>query len=162
MGQVDKITWVVIRALSRERPRRSGLCEVSLLLSWSSGRRHFPLYSIAKKNTLESYHADFPWKSAILLPVSWGLLRALCNANIFFLVGKGKGTPALRNGIRCTQVDDDNDSDVTDWQGFDWMWSNMFENYWTWQNISSSAAASYKIIIVFTDSHCEVSAADSD
>jgi len=33
--------------------------------------------------------------------------------------GKGKGTPALRNGIKCTQVDDDNDSDVTDWQGFD-------------------------------------------
>ncbi|WAR22059.1 CT027-like protein [Mya arenaria] len=35
------------------------------------------------------------------------------------VLGKGKGTPALRNGIKCSQVDDDNDSDVTDWQGFD-------------------------------------------
>ncbi|KAL4232353.1 hypothetical protein ACF0H5_009922 [Mactra antiquata] len=35
------------------------------------------------------------------------------------VLGKGKGTPALRNGIHCLQVDEDNDSDVTDWQGFD-------------------------------------------
>ncbi|XP_053406774.1 UPF0687 protein C20orf27 homolog [Mercenaria mercenaria] len=35
------------------------------------------------------------------------------------VLGKGKGTPSLRNGIKCLQVDDDNDSDVTDWQGFD-------------------------------------------
>lgn len=35
------------------------------------------------------------------------------------VLGKGKGTPALRNGIKCRFVDDDNDSDVTDWQGFD-------------------------------------------
>ncbi|KAH3787025.1 UPF0687 protein C20orf27 homolog [Dreissena polymorpha] len=35
------------------------------------------------------------------------------------VLGKGKGTPALKNGIKCQQVDEDNDSDVTDWQGFD-------------------------------------------
>lgn len=36
------------------------------------------------------------------------------------VLGKGKGTPALRNGIHCCQVDDEDDSDAqTDWQGFD-------------------------------------------
>ena len=41
---------------------------------------------------------------------------------VYFLLctGKGKGTPALRNGIHCCQVDDEDDSDAqTDWQGFD-------------------------------------------
>ena len=38
----------------------------------------------------------------------------------FFKTGKGKGTPALRNGIHCNQVDEEEDSDaMTDWQGFD-------------------------------------------
>lgn len=35
------------------------------------------------------------------------------------VLGKGKGTPALRNGIRCTGIDMDYDSEQSDWQGFD-------------------------------------------
>ncbi|KAK6174499.1 hypothetical protein SNE40_017764 [Patella caerulea] len=34
------------------------------------------------------------------------------------VLGKGKGTPALKNGIHCTRVEWDEDSDVSDWQGF--------------------------------------------
>ncbi|XP_046358483.1 UPF0687 protein C20orf27 homolog [Haliotis rufescens] len=34
------------------------------------------------------------------------------------VLGKGQGTPALRNGIHCLSVDWDEDSDVSDWQGF--------------------------------------------
>ena len=37
----------------------------------------------------------------------------------WFIVGKGKGTPALKNGIKCYKVDTDEDSDThSDWQGF--------------------------------------------
>ena len=37
-----------------------------------------------------------------------------------FLTGKGKGTPALKNGIRCLGIDVDMDSEAnSDWQGFD-------------------------------------------
>lgn len=33
--------------------------------------------------------------------------------------GKGKGTPALKNGIKCFKVDPEDDSDaMSDWQGF--------------------------------------------
>ncbi|KAL5021292.1 hypothetical protein ScPMuIL_000447 [Solemya velum] len=36
------------------------------------------------------------------------------------VLGKGKGTPALKNGVRCIHVDYDADSDAhSDWQGFD-------------------------------------------
>ena len=39
---------------------------------------------------------------------------------LIYCTGKGKGTPALRNGIHCNQVDTEDDSDaMTDWQGFD-------------------------------------------
>lgn len=35
------------------------------------------------------------------------------------VLGKGKGTPALKNGIKCYKVDTDEDSDAhSDWQGF--------------------------------------------
>ncbi|XP_022345539.1 adipose-secreted signaling protein-like [Crassostrea virginica] len=35
------------------------------------------------------------------------------------VLGKGKGTPALKNGIKCYKVDTDEDSDThSDWQGF--------------------------------------------
>lgn len=37
----------------------------------------------------------------------------------FFITGKGKGTPALKDGIKCFKVDSDEDSDThSDWQGF--------------------------------------------
>jgi hypothetical protein len=32
---------------------------------------------------------------------------------------EGKGTPALKNGIKCFKVDPEDDSDtMSDWQGF--------------------------------------------
>lgn len=35
------------------------------------------------------------------------------------VLGKGKGTPALKNGIKCFKVDPEDDSDaMSDWQGF--------------------------------------------
>ncbi|XP_048747008.1 adipose-secreted signaling protein homolog [Ostrea edulis] len=35
------------------------------------------------------------------------------------VLGKGKGTPALKDGIKCFKVDSDEDSDThSDWQGF--------------------------------------------
>lgn len=35
------------------------------------------------------------------------------------VLGKGKGTPALKNGIRCFKIDPEYDSDtLSDWQGF--------------------------------------------
>lgn len=40
------------------------------------------------------------------------------NYNLIF-AGKGKGTPALKNGIKCFKVDPEYDSDaMSDWQGF--------------------------------------------
>ena len=38
---------------------------------------------------------------------------------IFILLGKGKGTPALRRGIHCIGVEVDDESEQSDWQGFD-------------------------------------------
>ncbi|ESO01224.1 hypothetical protein HELRODRAFT_174769 [Helobdella robusta] len=36
------------------------------------------------------------------------------------VLGKGKGTPALRSGVHCIKVHaDDEDSHLSDWQGFD-------------------------------------------
>ncbi|ELT87054.1 hypothetical protein CAPTEDRAFT_173440, partial [Capitella teleta] len=35
------------------------------------------------------------------------------------VLGKGKGTPALRNGIHCTGINADYESEHSDWQGFD-------------------------------------------
>ena len=37
----------------------------------------------------------------------------------FSALGKGKGTPMLRDGITCTGVEVDEDSEASDWQGFD-------------------------------------------
>jgi hypothetical protein len=37
----------------------------------------------------------------------------------FYLAGRGKGTPLLRNGIRCIGVELDDESEASDWQGFD-------------------------------------------
>lgn len=36
-----------------------------------------------------------------------------------FLLGKGKGTPLLKNGIKCIGVEVDDESEASDWQGFD-------------------------------------------
>lgn len=35
------------------------------------------------------------------------------------VLGRGKGTPLLRNGIRCIGVELDDESEASDWQGFD-------------------------------------------
>jgi len=35
------------------------------------------------------------------------------------VLGKGKGTPLLRNGIKCIGVEVDDESEASDWQGFD-------------------------------------------
>jgi hypothetical protein len=43
----------------------------------------------------------------------------LVDMRTFSNTGKGKGTPALKNGIKCYKVDSDEDSDThSDWQGF--------------------------------------------
>jgi hypothetical protein len=34
------------------------------------------------------------------------------------VLGRGKGTPMLRNGIHCIEVIDDEESEASDWQGF--------------------------------------------
>jgi hypothetical protein len=36
-----------------------------------------------------------------------------------FFIGRGKGTPLLRNGIKCIGVELDDESEASDWQGFD-------------------------------------------
>jgi hypothetical protein len=36
-----------------------------------------------------------------------------------FFTGRGKGTPLLRNGIRCIGVELDDESEASDWHGFD-------------------------------------------
>lgn len=33
-------------------------------------------------------------------------------------LGKGKGTPSLKQGIHCVRVDRDDETDDSDWQGF--------------------------------------------
>ena len=37
------------------------------------------------------------------------------------VLGKGKGTPMLREGLRCVELlpDPDADTEASDWQGFD-------------------------------------------
>lgn len=34
------------------------------------------------------------------------------------VLGRGKGTPMLRNGIHCSGIEADDESDVSDWVGF--------------------------------------------
>lgn len=34
------------------------------------------------------------------------------------VLGRGKGTPMLRNGIHCTGIEIDDESDASDWAGF--------------------------------------------
>lgn len=34
------------------------------------------------------------------------------------VLGRGKGTPMLRNGVHLTGIEDDEESDASDWQGF--------------------------------------------
>lgn len=34
------------------------------------------------------------------------------------VLGKGKGTPALKQGVRLLRIDFDEESDMSDWQGF--------------------------------------------
>lgn len=34
--------------------------------------------------------------------------------------GKGQGTPMLKDGIHCVSVEQDEESEVSDWQGFEW------------------------------------------
>jgi hypothetical protein len=34
------------------------------------------------------------------------------------VLGKGKGTPFLKNGIKCIGIETDEDEDNSDWQGF--------------------------------------------
>lgn len=36
------------------------------------------------------------------------------------VLGKGKGTPSLRQGIKCTGHNEEDDSEQSDWQGFNW------------------------------------------
>ncbi|XP_074643173.1 adipose-secreted signaling protein-like [Tubulanus polymorphus] len=35
------------------------------------------------------------------------------------VLGKGKGTPSLKSGIHCTGINADDDSEASDWQGFE-------------------------------------------
>ena len=37
---------------------------------------------------------------------------------IIFTSGKGKGTPMLRDNIKCVGVEADDESEASDWQGF--------------------------------------------
>ena len=40
---------------------------------------------------------------------------------VFYHSGKGQGTPMLRDGIHCIGVDEvDEESELSDWQGFEW------------------------------------------
>lgn len=42
-------------------------------------------------------------------------LKILLNARV---LGKGKGTPLLRNGIRSVAIEGDDDDEISDWTGF--------------------------------------------
>lgn len=43
-------------------------------------------------------------------------IKIIFNARV---LGPGKGTPLLKDGIKCTGVDIDDMSEASDWQGFD-------------------------------------------
>lgn len=75
------------RALGGGRLGWSGLLEVALLLpTWSSGRSHFPLYSVAVIARSILVLLIFP-KSAEPLPISWGVTRALdTTKHIYILI----------------------------------------------------------------------------
>lgn len=42
-------------------------------------------------------------------------IKLICVARV---LGKGKGTPMLRNGIHCEGSEPDEESEASDWQGF--------------------------------------------
>lgn len=42
-------------------------------------------------------------------------IKLICVARV---LGKGKGTPMLRNGIHCEGAEPDEESEASDWQGF--------------------------------------------
>jgi len=43
---------------------------------------------------------------------NWLLIKVMLYA------GKNKGTPMIRNGIKCVGIDADEDSEQSDWAGF--------------------------------------------
>nr|CAD7404251.1 unnamed protein product [Timema poppensis] len=48
-----------------------------------------------------------------------GLQRQLKITYLARVLGKNKGTPLLRNGVRGIAVDEDEESEASDWQGFE-------------------------------------------
>ena len=59
------------------------------------------------------------WVNFLLVPACQGSPRLLNGCVCVCCVGKGKGTPALRRGIHCIGIDVEDESEQSDWQGFD-------------------------------------------
>jgi len=61
-------------------------------------------------------HKEKIMKETLVLSDSNNSITLVLHARV---LGKGKGTPALKNGIHCTGIDPEYDSEQSDWQGFD-------------------------------------------
>lgn len=89
---------------------------------------HCKLVEFSGKNTEKSEYFDvkveyFAYKEKLLKEElklinekdSSELLKLVITARV---LGKGKGTPMLRNGIHCIGVQEDDESEASDFQGF--------------------------------------------
>lgn len=52
-------------------------------------------------------------KPLVQLVISW-----FVKGNLTVFLGKHKGTPMLKNGIKCVGMDPDEETDQSDWGGF--------------------------------------------
>ncbi|KAK3867658.1 hypothetical protein Pcinc_026902 [Petrolisthes cinctipes] len=64
---------------------------------------------------LMAYKEKLLKETLLLLKPSGGSLKLIILARV---LGKGKGTPMLREGITCIEVEHDEESEGSDWQGF--------------------------------------------
>ncbi|KAK7085125.1 hypothetical protein SK128_019210 [Halocaridina rubra] len=64
---------------------------------------------------LLAYKEKLLREKLILLRPAGGLLQLTILARV---LGKGKGTPMLRDNIKCIGVEVDDESEASDWQGF--------------------------------------------
>ncbi|KAF4523629.1 hypothetical protein B566_EDAN010138 [Ephemera danica] len=54
-------------------------------------------------------------KEEMMLSLPGAVLKVTFHARV---LGRGKGTPMLKNGVRCIGMIEDEESEASDWQGF--------------------------------------------
>lgn len=96
---------------------------LSSLLHLPSSLVYPPLSFVSPPRSLVSHPLSFVSPAlSCWFAYLWSALSLVCPPVYymfaFIFAGKHKGTPMLRNGIKCVAVDPDDDSEQSDWAGF--------------------------------------------